>query len=401
MTYTIPSKRIDNLVKRLEKFNRKALKNQSLPIVFSVSKPYDKIFQEKEIDADTGKSIIVDKIISMVDIEIDTESFKPIKGYRLCACIENTEQGNIILNKIPGVEVPHKYRKSENHCDHCNTDRYRRFTYIIYNEETKDFVQVGSTCIKDYLGVNLSLIASRFQFLDELVCMSDHNGFGSYYEPTVPIYSFLATCLNIIEHDGFVSSKMAFETQGTKRATGNVTWEVMTDHFKPTNSQTYREWVIERRRYTEEHLNEATKMIDWVKEQDTTKDYFYNLSMIVNLGYVTRKTVRFACSIIPCYRKAMNMIKPKKEYKPSEFIGKIGEKITFEAVCTKSFDVNGAFGLMCINTLMTDNDEIIVWYNPKGLEEEKRYSITATVKDHKVYKDKKQTIILRPKIKEI
>lgn len=280
MKYTIPTYKKDKLVKRLEKFNRKAVKFHALPIIYTVSNPYDKEFSKWQYDFIKDTDVEIKYFVNVVDVDIDTESFKPLKGYEFLASIEHTENGNIIINKIPGKEIPHRYRDSGHFCDHCKTNRFRKNTYIVFNEEKNDFVQVGSTCIKDYLGIDVALIAQRFEFLQELegISKSDHD--SKYIEPRFDLKVFLATCLNIMTFDGYVSGKKAWETQGFKNATGKTACNVIRGPLGKVDKDT-RKWFEERANFTEEHLIETDEVITYVKTLPTDLDYYNNLNTII------------------------------------------------------------------------------------------------------------------------
>lgn len=402
MKYTIPVYRKDNLLKRLEKFNRKAIKFHALPIIYTVSEPYDKEFHKEEWSAIEAERKDVSYFISMVDVDIDTESFKPIKGYQFIASIEHTENGNII-SKIPvGYEIPKRYRDSGHFCDHCKTNRFRKNTFIVFNEKKKTFVQVGSTCIKDYLGINLDLIATRFGFLDELTSAGDEKGFSrEWIEPRYSLETFIATALNIISIDGYVSGKKQWETEGAYQATGGTTMSVLNGPYGKINEKE-REWYRLRREFSEENKAEALTIIEWVKQQPITEDYYYNLNTIIKNNWVKSKISNLAASMIISYRIAMDKMVKKREYAKSEYIGKEGEKITVTATALKTFWCESKFGTMYIHNFVTEKGERLVWYNSAdNIEQDVVYEITATVKKHQLYKDMKQTVILRPKIKEI
>lgn len=68
-----------------------------------------------------------------------------IAGWSVVASVENTEAGNLthLLPTAVGVEIPVSVRTLGTSCQHCNTDRPRRQLYILRNESTGEFRQVG------------------------------------------------------------------------------------------------------------------------------------------------------------------------------------------------------------------------------------------------------------------
>ena len=99
----------------------------------------------------------------------------------------------------------------------------------------------------------------------------------------------------------------------------------------------------------------------------------------------------------------------------NQYIGNIGDKITFEATVKSIKEFPSSYGYnrsFNIYTMEDADGNVIVWksssimmvdegpnYTPYFIKRGDKLSITATVKDHKVYKDANQTVILRPKYK--
>lgn len=95
----------------------------------------------------------------------------------------------------------------------------------------------------------------------------------------------------------------------------------------------------------------------------------------------------------------------KAEKAVSQFVGEIGQKIEVEVIYIGSpyFTVRDPFGreeTKYIHSFKDLNGNKIVWFTGCGLrlEENDHVVIRATVKDHKVYKDEKQTSVLRLKV---
>lgn len=76
--------------------------------------------------------------IRLVDVEVDGK-YK-IPGWEFIASLEWVPEANSnIIKKVDSdIEVPREYLTSIK-CDHCHSDRMRKYTIILYNEETKEF----------------------------------------------------------------------------------------------------------------------------------------------------------------------------------------------------------------------------------------------------------------------
>ena len=84
---------------------------------------------------------------------------------------------------------------------------------------------------------------------------------------------------------------------------------------------------------------------------------------------------------------------------PSEFIGEVGQRITSSLKINKAIPVEGAYGTSTIHIMSDENDNVFVWTTAaKTLTVDATYSVTGTIKEHKVYRGTKQTILTRCKV---
>ena len=71
-------------------------------------------------------------------------------GWRFVASLDETEAG-MIVRSVPDADLE-GYRPETAWCDHCGTRRQRNETYLVQHEDGT-VMQVGSTCMQDFLGV--------------------------------------------------------------------------------------------------------------------------------------------------------------------------------------------------------------------------------------------------------
>jgi hypothetical protein len=79
-----------------------------------------------------------------------------IEGYSLVGIITNEDEAKLIKS-FTGENLT---KIDHTKCDHCNTNRYRTRTYILRKGD--DTKVIGSTCMKEYLGLDIDGILSRF-----------------------------------------------------------------------------------------------------------------------------------------------------------------------------------------------------------------------------------------------
>ena len=89
----------------------------------------------------------------------------------------------------------------------------------------------------------------------------------------------------------------------------------------------------------------------------------------------------------------------KRAKAPSMHVGSIGEKITLKLTCEKVIRIDSQFGSTLMNLCRDANGNVVVYKgNVDFLRQGETGEVKATVKDHTVYNNTAQTLILRPKI---
>ena len=84
----------------------------------------------------------------------------------------------------------------------------------------------------------------------------------------------------------------------------------------------------------------------------------------------------------------------------SEYMGDIGDKITIDVVVTKNITLEGYYGINHMHIMEDEDGNVFVWSTAaRDWEEGSEHTITGTVKDHRTYKNVKQTVLTRCKEK--
>lgn len=85
----------------------------------------------------------------------------------------------------------------------------------------------------------------------------------------------------------------------------------------------------------------------------------------------------------------------------SQWVGQVGERLDLTLVCTKVVKIdNGHFGSSSFHVFEDQDGNQFCWNtSAKTLEIGTQYNLRGTVKEHKVYKGSRQTVLLRCTIK--
>lgn len=86
----------------------------------------------------------------------------------------------------------------------------------------------------------------------------------------------------------------------------------------------------------------------------------------------------------------------------SEYQGEVGSKITVNVTITRNIPIEGYYGLSHCHTMEDACGNVYVWITAaKDIPVNSHINITGTIKEHKEYKNVKQTILTRCHYKEV
>jgi superfamily I DNA/RNA helicase len=121
------------LLKKIEPLQKKALE-------LGLAAPFE--FSEEAIG---GKVPLGSRAIRFHRAQVT------LNGWTFVAAIRHRE-GESIVQLLPGNQLPEKYHYSDAKCDQCKKNIPTRKSTFIVCHENGDVKQVGSTCLKDFLG---------------------------------------------------------------------------------------------------------------------------------------------------------------------------------------------------------------------------------------------------------
>ena len=113
------------------------------------------------------------------------------------------------------VVLPEQYRHAKNTtCDHCNVNRYRRDTFVVHNDETKEFKQIGSTCLKDFFGHDPAKIAKMAELLGYAYeCGKAGEHFVGGDLRYIELQSYLEHTAAMVRKHGWISGGAAYKDE--------------------------------------------------------------------------------------------------------------------------------------------------------------------------------------------
>lgn len=393
----------------LEQLNKRAKRKKLPPLTWSWGKPFVQEYNE-EFKRGYFRPVKVEVI--PITLPLETPKYA---GWEFAATLQHLGGENIV-RAVAGrdEDIPRKYRNAGPNCDHCRSSRQRSDTYLLRHEDGR-FVQVGSSCLKDFLGSERALaIADRATFLSQVRALLEDEGWsrsgGGSRPPILMLSTYLAMVALFIREKGWVSKKMAQESPDpeTTRATAGRAW----DEFfrKLDRGETRAEPTPEDEAMAEQAIAWAENLSDAEVDKPGMGDYLHNVRAIARSGIAEWRTHGIAASMVAAYRRAMGIQERKKEAAAKrayldEWLGTVGEKITVVAKLDFFYRYETQYGVTTLLKFITPEGANVAWRASSSPVEEsdvgKLYKVSGTVKGHDIYKDQKQTFVTRAKVEEV
>ena len=329
---------------------------------------------------------------TVVDIEVDAK-YK-VGDYQFVASLEWIEDAgeNLIKKASEDVFVPEIY-KTRRECDHCKTNRLRIHTIILKSSD--EYIQVGKSCVKDYIGVDLGNYASYLTFFDSLEEFLEAHEFKgqSHWKKNFEVKDVLAQAYEESHKNGYISKATAVENDCDSTAT---------KVFYALNGITNFEGKLlyEMHEFTDKTWEEVGNIYKFYEELEVESDYINNIKTILKSQYIQNDEVGLVVSAIGTKLRIENEREERAKKVPSEFVGSVGDRITFKAIPVCIYSTYTNYGMLYIYKMTVDNN-VIVWHTSKDLQEDVEFEITATIKEHSEYRGEKQTEVTRARVKRV
>ena len=379
--FNIPSANMEKLAKKIKTLNKKALKAGTGEIkITTISKTVDK--------NDDGT---VD-----VRFQIALEGETPkINGWAFIARLDhNTDpsgESNLIY-VMPSADLPEHFRNAGANCEHCGWDRRRRDTYILQNEDSGVYKQVGRTCIRDFIGIDPARIAEQAERYVKVLGLLDEarepkwGGMNDHRDIHLPRY--LSWVAQSIREYGWISGREAYENFD-KVSTASQAVGDMFATYKPQLP-------------TDEDKELAEAAIAHVLTLEPKNDFLHNIITITKQNYLDWKATGLAAAIMFVYNRHLEEEAKRKaaaDLSKSEHVGALKERLEMEVRIIGKRWIESMYGSTAIIRMLDANDNLFVTFASGRFGDEAniedKVTIRGTVKKHDVFKDVKQTILNR------
>lgn len=383
--FEIPEYRIEDMEKKISHISKKCQKYGGNPVSYKKGEPY-----YKKIKHDGN-------IFTIKVFPVEVEGSAKVDNWEFIATSEHHSNGNIIKRYNTDIDIPERFKYSENICEHCHTNRYRTNLYIIHNTITGDFKQIGKSCLKLYTGgLNAEYVAAMMEFVDWLedaesyTCGSESIS-GNYRE----VKEILCVSQAVIKRYGYTKADQ-------EPSTKSIVSTIIQFDAARAERKFKMDMPKESDIYTESALDKVKYVISYYLSLDDNSEFIHNIKVLLSEGYCNLKNVGLLVYLPFGYQKAIE--KAERERKQSEinssyiYFGEVGKrykdlKVTLSVLT--SYDTD--YGVTYIYKMEDTENHVFTWKTGNSFESGE-YMAVMSVKDHKEYRGQKQTEVTRCKL---
>lgn len=393
--FLVPEFVLKDVLERLDKYVAKALKyNPEKPLDYEVGETVFETFKN-------ARGVKYQKAF----VEVFVNNVIPTIGdFELLGVVAD-EDGMVFANMVPFEKYPFETAPTAKPCEHCNVARPRKTGYIVRNVETKEVLQVGKTCLREYLGYDPKNVLRGLRVAEELGEMME-NACGGFGKPTYAVEEVLMLTKYMVDRFGWLSKGRAAEFD-RQDATA-----ILVEKCFARETKDDADFLKEARAAVK---NPAEKLVEYVKavrtwlevdlaDVDIGNDYLYNLAQFGGVEEFTNfRRFGLLCSALQAYDRDLKKKELHKAVvKTSEFVGEVKERLRDLVLVQKScFERNGQWGVTYAYNFTDADGNVFMYWGTVDLEVENGDEVTvdATVKKHEVYNGVKQTHLTRCKKK--
>jgi hypothetical protein len=397
-TITLNEVVIPKMNEYIAKINTRAQKmGQAHLEAVEVSREVVRVNPERDINPNT---LVEDSFITMVTFEIHGETPK-INGWTFIARIEHDlDLGSNFLRVAPGQTLPRQYWEAPCNCDHCGTKRNRLDTFVLREEATGEYKQIGRQCVRDFIGYDNP--ADMFWWtgvVDAMISDSDSWGSGVRTNPLYSVERVLQTAAAAVKLFGYRSRKMVEEGRATMATSGYISDTYM--RFPMGTPQYVKDIIAEAN--SAESAATAKVVMDWVAGwDDTTKnksEFNFNVSTLFAKDLCRGKDFGILACLHTMYLREQDML-VANVVRSNLHVGEVGQKIEVCVTIKNVVAMQGFYGVTHMVLMEDEAGNMFKWIasNLGDFNKGDVVTIKGTIKAHEEYKGRNQTTMTRCKL---
>lgn len=344
-------------------------------------------------------------------IEVEAWGHVEVNGWIFIAVIEHMDgKGrNIVRQFNTNYDIPARYYTVRPTCEHCNTNRTRKQTYLLVNQETGEFKQVGGSCLKEFTGgLDAERLVAYISCFDKLIAGESFTGSESSRVKYFDTKYILQITAQVVKAIGYSNSNSEAPTYLKVHKVHNF----LQGYMMPSKERDDIEAFVNKHHIDPDSSKEdVDAMIKWIlNDADCSFGYMMNLRAVVDTEYVKLKHFGLLCSAVPTYNREMEKLAAQKvreeqleqEAANSSYVADKGQKFTVKVAyckCLTSWDTQ--FGTTYVYKFVDTLGRVIIWKTSNTFCVDRVIQLSGKVKDHDTYQGVKQTVAYFCKVVEL
>lgn len=391
--YAIHEGNMERLMKKITRIQNKCRKFGCDFLFREVGEEY------RDLKADDGT------VYKARFVLVEAEGKAEVNGWKFIASVEHTEKGNIINKAVSDVEVPARYYDCAPICEHCNTNRWRKDTFIVMNEETGEFKMVGKSCLKDFTkGMSAEAVAQYTSAFEEII-EGEAPSEGWYRTRYYDVHEYLCYVAETIRHFGYTKADPDGGYVRTTRMRADDYYCYDRNWiYGPGAEDIKAEIRDEMEKVGFDHNSDRAKAdvdaaLAWLDAQTDNNNYMHNLKVACALDYDGGKNLGILASLFPTYNRNLEIEAERRKRaeseKISDWVGAVGDKVTVDVdnvACITSWET--MYGTTYVWKITGKDGNIFTWKSSRYLCSDVKV-LKGTVKEHKEFRGVKQTELTR------
>src|SRR5699024_306605 len=295
---------------------------------------------------------------------------------------------NWVVNAAPGVETSDVDRDAlvPGRCDHCGRTRSnRRHLYLVRHAESGELRQVGTTCVKDFLGWSVN---PPFVSMHDL--QPDDLGYNRVPDAFPPDYILGAAMAASRIAGGFVA-------RSASGAWSRATADVVSDYLFGTDSATAQLRADLQEAWPE--AAEVTAVQAAVVEAHSGRDHDYSANLVAALTAegITTRQLGLVCSAVGAHQRLTAERSTPAEY---SWLGEVGEPVEISGTIRTAMTVDGFTPWSSQRLVVIDAAPTLAKIYTSAqwsydVEAGTDVTVAARVKDHTLWRGRQQTVLTR------
>lgn len=327
-----------------------------------------------------------------------------IAGYTFKARLE-FERGkqNPMIYAVPGQELPESFYTATPKCDHCAVKRYRGKVYVLQNDATGEYVQIGASCVKDFLGHGnikeaLDMIARFGKLSGFEIC----EGGTKPWNTPVEKNEMLEDMIKLVDVFGYQSRKMVEDGHAHDTTAGLYSyayWSLLNAPKEPSAKQIKIMNTVATEA-SDEQKAKAALILEELAVLEITNSYEANLKNLATADYWLMKDAGLVASMIGYLYTKHNGRKERAVKKESEYVGEVGKRVTMALTVKNTTATQSMFGTSVLHACEDGEGNAVTFFTQHRMANAgETVEFVGTVKEHKEFRGTKQTVLNRVKFK--